>query len=600
MFRIMTYDEMIEFLNSLDKNVIKEEKSIGYSTYGEPIRHYSYGHGSKHVILSAGKHACELITNVFVLLFMKKLCDKEIYIDENKYTVHFFPFENPEGTIIVTSAIRALIPKESNYLTEQLTCLEYYLNSIFDDISVNNFGEKEDMLSLMMFKHIDYRCIPDKYSKIKQSVQEIFDRNNLCYGVLSTWSSNANGVDLNANIECGEYLKRFLENGSNNPNSRLCNIDLFKQGPLGCPSRFKDKFVEEPENTALINYYKYLKENYDVIGSFIFHACGGIVYYLDKMNDINHWNEKYGIREIMYNRNVAKCYGKNTEYRLIKPTTYTTFCSKVRTLIPGSLVIELSRVRSNPLSQFIDLDLSDYIDENVKGGFSRLKKHFSHTIDINTKAVLNTIDIMDKEYDKYKYDVIVNKENELSKEYRCNFAKYSSKYSGEIILEEKTLEKILEFINYAGENNINLEIESAYRSYDKQKLIYEDALKENGLDYVNKYVAKPGYSEHQTGLAVDLAIFKNGDYLINDDFIKEKDICNFIKENCYKFGFILRYPFDKKKITGYNYEPWHLRYVGNELALYLKEKSLTLEDYYEEENNKDFSLDDNNEKITSH
>ena len=113
-------------------------------------------------------------------------------------------------------------------------------------------------------------------------------------------------------------------------------------------------------------------------------------------------------------------------------------------------------------------------------------------------------------------------------------------------------------------------------------------------------MAKPGYSEHQTGLAVDLAIFKNGDYLINDDFIKEKDICNFIKENCYKFGFILRYPFDKEKITGYNYEPWHLRYVGNDLASYFKENNLTLEDYYEEENNKDFSLDDNNEKITSH
>ena len=62
----------------------------------------------------------------------------------------------------------------------------------------------------------------------------------------------------------------------------------------------------------------------------------------------------------------------------------------------------------------------------------------------------------------------------------------------------------------------------------------------------------------------------------------------------------MRYPFDKGKITGYNYEPWHLRYVGNNLALYLKENNLTLEEYYEEENNKDFSLDDNNEKITSH
>ena len=146
----------------------------------------------------------------------------------------------------------------------------------------------------------------------------------------------------------------------------------------------------------------------------------------------------------------------------------------------------------------------------------------------------------------------------------------------------------------------NTHLQNVSVSFAKQKIIYEETLKENGLVYINKYVAKPGYSEHQTGLAVDLAILKNGDYLINDDFIKEKDICNFIKENCYKFGFILRYPFDKEKITGYNYEPWHLRYVGNDLALYLKENNLTLEEYYEEENNKDFSLDDNNAKITSH
>lgn len=597
MFRIMTYDEMIEFLNSLDSNIIKEENVIGYSTFGEPIRHYTYGYGNKHVILSAGKHASELITNVFILLFMKKLCDKEIYIDEKKYTVHFFPIENPEGTIIVTSAIRALIPKESNYLTEQLTCLEYYLNSIFDDISVNNFGEKDDILSLLMFKHIDYKCIPNKYAKIRESVKEIFKKNNLCYGVLSTWSSNANGVDLNANIECGEYLKKFFESENNSHNNRLRNINLFKQGPLGCPSRFKDKFVEEPENTALINYYKHLKQNYDVIGAFVFHACGGIVYYLDEMSEINPWNKNYGIREIMYNRNVARCYGNYANYKLIKPSTYTTFCSKVRTIIPGSLVVELSKVRSNPLSQFIDLDLSKYIDKNVTGEISRLKNHFSHTIDTNVKAVLKTIELMDKEYNTYKYNILVNKENILSDDYKCNLVKYVSKYTGEIMVEEKTLKNILAFIKYAHENSIELEIESAYRNFDEQNAIYNESLKNNNLEYVNEYVAKAGYSEHQTGLAVDLAIFKNGEYLINKKFIEENFICNFIKNNAYKFGFIIRYPENKNNVTGYSYEPWHLRYVGDKLAHYLYNKSFTLEEYYEEENNKDFDLEDINKKL---
>lgn len=594
MFRIKTYDEMIDFLDSLDKKIIKEEKYIGYSTYGEPIRHYTYGHGEKHVILGAGKHACELITNVFVLLFMQKLSNKEIYIDENKYTVHFIPFENPEGTIIVTSAIRKLIPKESNYLTEQLICLQYYLNSIADDIAVEKYGENKDILSLLMFKYIDYNCIPDKYPMIKESVKKIIEENNLSKGILSTWSSNARGVDLNANIECGVYLNEFLDINSKKISNRLGKIDLFKCGPLGCPSTSKFEFIEESENNALYSYYKYLKDNFDVIGSFTFHSCGGIVYYLDKMNDINHWNSNYGIREIMYNRSVAKCYVKETSYKLITPTTYTTFCSKVRTLIPGSLVIELSRVRSNPLSQFIDLDLSQYIDDKVTGGFSRLTNHFSHTIEINTQAVLKSIEMMDHEYDKYKYNILVNKENEYVQKNYYKLAKYNSKCSGEILVENKTLENILKFINYAKENNIILEIESGYRSYSKQLNIYNESLKENGLEYNDKYIAKAGYSEHQTGLAVDLAILKDKIYLTNDDFKNNYEICKFIEDNSYKFGFIIRYAKDKENVTGYAYEPWHLRYVGNDLALYLKENNLTLEEYLEIENNID------NEIVTSH
>ena len=121
MGKILDYDEMNDLLGKL-KN-IKKEKPIGYTYFGLPIDHYVYGKGRYHVIITGGTHSAELISNVFVIRFMEKIDKKEIFIDEDLYTIHFIPILNPEGTIIVTSAIRSLIPRDETVILKVIMLL---------------------------------------------------------------------------------------------------------------------------------------------------------------------------------------------------------------------------------------------------------------------------------------------------------------------------------------------------------------------------------------------------------------------------------------------------------------------------------------------
>lgn len=122
------------------------------------------------------------------------------------------------------------------------------------------------------------------------------------------------------------------------------------------------------------------------------------------------------------------------------------------------------------------------------------------------------------------------------------------------------------------ELGLNIYISSGYRSYLYQSNLYNRYVERDGEVAANTYSAKPGHSEHQTGLAFDLNT-------INDAF-GYTDEGKWIKDNCHLYGFIVRYPEGKQEITGFKYEPWHLRYVGIELATHLYQNNLTLEEYF--------------------
>jgi len=121
-----------------------------------------------------------------------------------------------------------------------------------------------------------------------------------------------------------------------------------------------------------------------------------------------------------------------------------------------------------------------------------------------------------------------------------------------------------------------LMIGSAYRSADYQEQIFNTYVARVGYEQADRYSAHPGFSEHQTGLAVDISTTSQQCYL-SECFIGTAD-GQWLAENAYKYGFTLRYPKGKEAITGYNFEPWHYRYVGVNLATALKQSGLTLDE----------------------
>lgn len=118
-------------------------------------------------------------------------------------------------------------------------------------------------------------------------------------------------------------------------------------------------------------------------------------------------------------------------------------------------------------------------------------------------------------------------------------------------------------------DGFNLKITSGYRSYNTQNTLYNNYVKKDGVTKADTYSARPGHSEHQTGLAID----------VGPGVIRDSAIAKWIKDNCAKYGFIVRYPDKMTYITGYQYEPWHLRYIGIDIATEIMSKGITLEEY---------------------
>lgn len=118
---------------------------------------------------------------------------------------------------------------------------------------------------------------------------------------------------------------------------------------------------------------------------------------------------------------------------------------------------------------------------------------------------------------------------------------------------------------------------SGYRSYSTQKAIYDRRVGESG-DSAKRWVAPPGYSEHQTGLAMDLTGESTVSQGLTDGFADTPE-GRWVAENCHRFGFIVRYQKEWEAITGYGYEPWHVRFVGSPHAELMYEAHITLEEY---------------------
>ncbi|WP_199616673.1 M15 family metallopeptidase [Paenibacillus alkalitolerans] len=179
---------------------------------------------------------------------------------------------------------------------------------------------------------------------------------------------------------------------------------------------------------------------------------------------------------------------------------------------------------------------------------------------------------------------LVNKQYALPEDYEPSDLVYPDvDFTFDEKIDKRKLRKVAadaleEMFEAAKEDGIFLAGVSGYRSHDTQKALFNRYVKKDGLENARRYSAEPGHSEHQTGLAIDVS-GSNGKCAAQDCFAGTKE-AEWLEKHAAEYGFIIRYPKEKESITGYKYEPWHLRYIGVELALSITSQGITLEEYY--------------------
>ena len=244
---------------------------------------------------------------------------------------------------------------------------------------------------------------------------------------------------------------------------------------------------------------------------------------------------------------------------------------------------------SEPVSSFDTADtFIEIISEPLDTGELDLEPEIpSSTTDTTSeerKLTLSEMEIPDTSWAYF----IVNRSNPLPDGFENNI-EFKSVWSNgrNYYLDYRAADFAECMINDAAEDGVTLLICSAYRSYARQTSNFENRLRayasskysfEDAYALTAGYIAVPGTSEHHTGLAVD---FITPGYMYLDDGFEETDAYKWLSENCYKYGFILRYPSEKSALTGINYEPWHFRFIGFEHAEKIHNSGLCLEEYME-------------------
>ncbi|MBQ9460194.1 MAG: M15 family metallopeptidase [Oscillospiraceae bacterium] len=170
--------------------------------------------------------------------------------------------------------------------------------------------------------------------------------------------------------------------------------------------------------------------------------------------------------------------------------------------------------------------------------------------------------------------MLVNKHNYLGR-YKPEKLSPLGRYGSWGSLASQARDAFAELVDAAASEGRRIWTVSPYRSFDMQEYLYDGYVKAHGREEADTYSARPGWSEHQTGLAVDVAV-RGKSY---GEFEGTPE-CDWMRRHAHEYGFILRYGEGVEYITGYIYEPWHYRYVGVEAATYIYEHDLTFEEYY--------------------
>jgi len=204
------------------------------------------------------------------------------------------------------------------------------------------------------------------------------------------------------------------------------------------------------------------------------------------------------------------------------------------------------------------------------------------------KVIFDRIDQKRFKKEKSKeYTTIVNFQNKLTKDNDLimsnrRFQSISTIFNEQYLMDQLVCQQffLLKSTLY-NETGILIGIESGYRSELDQETLLKQMIVQYGTDYCKKYVAQPGYSEHHTGMAIDINVKKNNNLWCqnNNELMNQEEKYKIIHSYLNEYGFILRYPKGKEEITGVSYEPWHIRFVGRGIAKQITKANITLEEF---------------------
>lgn len=253
----------------------------------------------------------------------------------------------------------------------------------------------------------------------------------------------------------------------------------------------------------------------------------------------------------------------------------------------------IEKLSESELDKIMTQDLDENIPKIMKETYYLKKNHdkyLSYSKENPDKSLTDVVAIINVGADKEWYSnfvntdiekdslLLTNKFHRLGEEYNpddLENIKNWYAYGNDPKLRKEAYQQYIAMYNAAKKDGQDIIINSSYRSYKYQENLYNSYLNSMGQTETDAIAARPGFSEHQTGLTVDVTT-----YGANNDTFESTEEFAWLQENAHKYGFILRYPKGKEYITGYNYESWHYRYIGEKDATKLHELGITFDEYY--------------------
>lgn len=277
-------------------------------------------------------------------------------------------------------------------------------------------------------------------------------------------------------------------------------------------------------------------------------------------------------------------YHQTNEYKLLEIGYSDTEVDEILKLNKDKITYFLNNEKN---TKIIDLLNETYYLDKF---FDKYISYMNEYPNLSLSDVVRNINVhLDKDFYEETYpantnldtSMLVNKYYYLSEDYSPDdLVTISQTYSwgeaGSQKVREIVYNAFLDMWNAANSEGYYLMINSSFRTYQDQMNVYNNYRNTSGQAFADSIAARPGYSEHQTGLALDIFSKTN----TSSATFKNSEEATWLKENAYRFGFILRYPEDKEDVTGSTYEAWHYRYVGVDIATYIYEHDITFDEYY--------------------